>query len=197
MLNKWDELASDWDSDDDVQIYARKAFDSLTRKAALLVFDLPDSRILDFGCGTGILTEKLAKVCDELVAVDTSERMINVLREKVKEAGIENISPLLVAINAGTINEHAEFDRKFDLIVASSVCSFLPDYEATLGDLASMLNPGGYFMQWDWLAEMPVGRIQSAFDGAGLISHGIEDEFTMIAGEDSLPVVMGIGRMEG
>jgi len=123
--------------------------------------------------------------------------MINVLREKVKEAGIENISPLLVAINAGTINEHAEFDRKFDLIVASSVCSFLPDYEATLGDLASMLSPGGYFMQWDWLADMPVARIQSAFDGAGLICHGIEEEFAMTADEDSSPVVMGIGRMEG
>ncbi|MCH8334286.1 MAG: class I SAM-dependent methyltransferase [Proteobacteria bacterium] len=39
--------------------------------------------------------------------------------------------------------------EKFDLVVASSVCSFLPDYNSTLRDLSSALKPGGLFVQWE------------------------------------------------
>jgi 2-polyprenyl-3-methyl-5-hydroxy-6-metoxy-1,4-benzoquinol methylase len=193
---EWDDFASGWDSNDEVRAYAEKAFDSWTQKVVPLVSDLPNRRILDFGCGTGLLTEKLAPLCGQIVAVDTSARMIDILRRKVIEAGIDNITALQIAVNTATINECPELASKFDLIVASSVCSFLQDYEATLGDLSSVMNPGGWFIQWDWLADMPVERIQGAFEASGLIGHGVEEAFTMNTEGESMPVVMGIGRLK-
>ena len=193
--NEWDDYASDWDSNDDVRIYAQNAFDSWTSKVAPLISNLPGSQVLDFGCGTGILSERLATVCKQVVAVDTSAAMIEVLRKKILNADIDNISTLSCAINAAMINESADLHSKFDMIVASSVCSFLPDYEKTLGNLSSLLKPGGYFVQWDWLVDMPVSRIQSAFDASGLISHNIEEEFALETNNESMRVVMGIGRL--
>ena len=38
----------------------------------------------------------------------------------------------------------------FDLIVASSVCAFVPDYQQTLSDLQLLLKEDGVFVQWDW-----------------------------------------------
>jgi 2-polyprenyl-3-methyl-5-hydroxy-6-metoxy-1,4-benzoquinol methylase len=193
--NEWDDFASGWDSNDDVRIYAQRAFDSWTTRVAPLISNLPGSRVLDFGCGTGLLSEKLASVCNQIVAVDTSTAMIDVLRSKIRESEIDNVTTVAIAISAATIAETADLHNKFDMIVASSVCSFLPDYETTLGDLSSLLKPGGYFIQWDWLADMPVTRIQNAFDASGLVSHNIDEGFVMNSDKDSMPVVMGIGRL--
>ena len=121
--------------------------------------------------------------------------MIDVLRKKMREARIDNVTTLPMAISAATIDASADLRDKFDMIVASSVCSFLPDYEGTLGDLSSLLKPGGYFIQWDWLTDMPVPRIQSAFDASGLISHYIEEGFSMNTENELMRVVMGIGRL--
>ena len=195
MSNDWDDFASGWDTNEDVQIYAQKAFDSLTSKVFAVVSDLSAGRVLDFGCGTGLLSEKLALTCDQIVAVDTSMRMIDVLHEKIITARIGNITTLSTAISAATVSESVELASKFDMVVASSVCSFLPDYEATLPVLASLLKSAGHFVQWDWLADMPVARIQSAFDASGLVALSIEQEFSMNADENPMPVVMGVGRL--
>ena len=56
MTAEWDAYADDWDSNPDVIRYAEAAFESLVRITALDGLD-----ILDFGCGTGLLTEKMAR----------------------------------------------------------------------------------------------------------------------------------------
>ena len=190
----WDELAADWDTRADTRLYAERAFESWDRKAAPLISDLANSRVLDFGCGTGLLTEKLAPHCGHIVAVDTAAGMIEVLRNKVVEKHIDNIIPLAIAIDAEAIREHSELSVGFDLVVASSVCSFLPNYDSTLRDLSSVLKPGGLFVQWDWLSEMPIERIRRAYKASGLRDLGVEVAFAMTAKDESMPVVMGMAR---
>ncbi len=193
--NSWDEFATDWDTRADTRLYAERAFESWNRKIAPLVTDLTESRVLDFGCGTGLLTEKLARHCGHIVAVDISAGMINVLQRKVVDKHIDNITPLVTAIDSAAINENPELSEKFDLVVASSVCSFLPDYDATLRDLSSALKPGGLFVQWDWLSEMPIERIRGAYETSGLINLGVEQAFVMTMEDESMPVVLGIARL--
>jgi len=193
--SEWDEFAPGWDSNDDVRTYAAMAFDSWDRKVGPRIRELSDCRVLDFGCGTGLLTERLAPICGQVLAVDTSARMLDVLRKKISDLSISNVTAMEVAVNATTIEENPDLAGKFDLIVASSVCSFLPDYETTLGNLVSILNPGGLFVQWDWLADMSINRIRSAFDSAGLVDAGIEEAFAMETGDESMTVVMGIGLL--
>jgi len=192
--NSWDEMATGWDTRADTRLYAERAFASWERKAAPLVSDLTNSRVLDFGCGTGLLTEKLAAICGHVVAVDTAAGMIDVLQAKAADKRIGNITPLVTAIDAETIRENSEFSEKFDLIVASSVCSFLPDYESSLRDLSSALKPGGLFVQWDWLSEMPIERIRNTYKALGLIDLGVEEVFAMTMDDESMPVVMGVAR---
>ena len=193
-FDEWDDHAVGWNANNDVRIFAEKAFDSLGRKIAPLMPNLADVRILDFGCGTGLLSEKLAPLCRHIVAVDTSAKMTGVLRNKVIDDGIENITPLQTAINTAAVSEHPELTVKFDLIVASSVCNFLPDYEATLRDLSSMMKPGGYFVQWDWLADMSLDRIRGAYTATGLKIIVVEEAFVMEMGDESMPVAMGLAQ---
>ncbi len=194
MTSEWDDHAVGWDASKDVRAYADMAFESLSRVIARLAPSLSGRRVLDFGCGTGLLSEKLAPLCREIVAVDTSAKMIDVLRDKISNTADKNITPLQIEINAATVSQRPELAGKFDLVVASSVCSFLPDYEATLRDLSLIMKPGAYFAQWDWLADMPIDRIQNAYEETGLITIVVEEAFALVAEGESMPVVMGVAQ---
>ena len=77
MSSDWDEYAGDWDSNADVVLYSEKAFQSLTS-----IVSLEGLNILDFGCGTGLLTERMSKYAGNVVGLDTSSEMLAVLRRK-------------------------------------------------------------------------------------------------------------------
>jgi len=194
--SEWDDYAGDWDVNEDVRTYAQRAFDSWEEKVAPSYPNLPECRVLDFGCGTGLLTERLAGRCGQIVAVDTSEKMIAVLRNKLDSSNTGNVTASTVPIDAESISANPELFTAFDLVVASSVCGFLPDYESTLRDLSSMMRPGACFVQWDWMEEMPKKRIEDAFNASGLSSQSIGQAFAMKSDGESMPVIMGIGRKQ-
>jgi SAM-dependent methyltransferase len=193
--DSWDEFAADWDSNPDVLTYANRAFDSWQSKVSPLMGKIAEARVLDFGCGTGLLTSNFSPICLHVVAVDTSPKMIERLKGKIIKADISNVTTLAAPIDAASILEHGNVLGKFDLVVASSVCSFLPDFESTLREVASIMMPGGIFVQWDWLESMPADKIQSAFSRAGMTCLQAETEFSMEGHDSSMAVVMGIGQL--
>ena len=111
----WDDYAATWDERDEVRAYSSAAFDSLERCCRDLQFPLTGTRACDFGCGTGLLSEKLATKCGEVVAVDCSEPMIAVLRTKIAERGLDRIQPLAVTLNRETVAGSPHFHAAFDL----------------------------------------------------------------------------------
>ena len=139
----WNTHAAGWDDDPDVQHYAREALTSLRSQ-----MDPDRLHILDFGCGTGLLTVDLAQTAAHVIALDPAEKMIGVLAHK----GLNNVTTFNATLSAELIDREPAFAAPFDLVTAASVCAFLPDYTATLRLLRKLLRPGGHLVQWDWLA---------------------------------------------
>jgi len=123
MNDSWDDYALEWDSNDDAINYSEKAYKSLSQ-----VVMIENKNILDFGCGTGLLTEKMASSAKTIVALDLSSKMISVLNSK----NIRNVISISEPLTTELIKNSTAFENKLNIIVASSVCSFLPDYESTL-----------------------------------------------------------------
>jgi ubiquinone/menaquinone biosynthesis C-methylase UbiE len=111
----------------------------------------------------------MAGAASEIVAVDSSVKMLEVLRAKGARHGWTTVRPTTQIPMAGD---------GFDLIVCSSVCSFLDDYPAVARQLASLLRPGGLFVQWDW------ERDEGDPDGHGLTGNEIIDALTSAELED-------------
>lgn len=197
MSETWDEHAGEWDSNPDVRAYADKAFASLLTVADLTGKGRRYERMLDFGCGTGLLSERLAPHVDEIVAIDTSPKMIAVLRSK----DIGNVKALCADIDAPETRKLPEFKQPFDMIVASSALTFVPDYDATVRNLAGHLRGGGLLVQWDWLKTegaddfgLTPQQISNAFETAGLDVISVGDGFRMDAGGQELVALMGAAR---
>lgn len=195
-MSDWDEYAENWDEGAPVR-YAAAAADALRARLATHDISLGGARVLDFGCGTGLLTERLSPDVAHITALDPSAGMIARLRDKIA-AGLGDVEAL-----EGGLDTLLERDpQPYDLITASSVCAFLEDYPGTLTKLATLLTPGGVFCQWDWAYdeadEEPFGltedAISQALESAGLevlfVGTGFEAPFEDVV----MRPLMGMGR---
>lgn len=191
---EWDEYAADWDGTVAVQEYALAALGSLEELAAATDFVLAGARVCDFGCGTGLLLERLAERCAHIDAVDSSPAMLDVLRAKIERHGWTHVR---------LSEEVPQTGEPYDLVVCSSVCAFLDDYMGAVRRLVSRLRAGGLFVQWDWELDPdeaePFGlsrdSIRAALAAAGLVDIEVATAFTIeVEGETMRPLV-GSGRM--
>ena len=192
MSENWDEYAEEWDSNAAVVAYSEKAYDSLVNTVKI-----DGLRVLDFGCGTGLLTGKIAQRADSIVAVDASAKMIAVLERK----RLKNLDAIAGTLTKSLIAENEPLHNKFDLVVASSALAFVPEYDETLRLLKQLLKPVGYLIQWDWLqTEEGVGigftqkQLESAFLEVGFQNRHISLPFAMESEEGSMPVVMCVAQ---
>ncbi|OPA81956.1 hypothetical protein BFG04_08305 [Campylobacter pinnipediorum subsp. pinnipediorum] len=56
--------------------------------------DFKDKDVLDIGCGTGIWTLYLAKICNHIIGIDSSLNMLEILKEDANTHNIKNIDTL-------------------------------------------------------------------------------------------------------
>ena len=104
-------------------------------------FFRPDMRILEFGCGTGTTAIHHAPHVQHVEATDISENMLEIGREKAREAGIDNIT-----FTRGTLVELKAEDASFDAVLGLNVIHLLPDRQAVFEEVARILKPGGIFV---------------------------------------------------
>ncbi len=198
----WDSYADDWDEDEGARAYSQAAFECLTRLCAERSVPFGRARTCDFGCGTWLLTEKLAPVCAVVIALDTSNRMIDRLRRKIDRLGLTNVHTTTEAIEYAARHNTALFGSPFDVVVCSSVCAFLDDYAGTVGTLVRLLRPGGLFVQWDWEldphAQEPFGltreQVKATLSGSGLEAIQVTTAFEVSMGDKTVRPLMGVGQ---
>lgn len=93
-------------------------------------------KILEVGCGAGILTEALGKLKADVTAIEPSEKLLETARERLGNMKIEYI--------CDTIESHAQTNQsKYDAVVASEVLEHVVDQKSFLNSCVETLKPGG------------------------------------------------------
>jgi SAM-dependent methyltransferase len=126
------------------------------RKRTRFVLDhCPRGTALDVGCGTGALATRLAGVGYEMVGVDPSEGMLEVLRER---------TPGIRAVRGSGTALPFE-DESFDLVYCVAVMHHIADPEGvrrTLSEMVRVARPSGRVLVWDHNPRNPYwGRLMA------------------------------------
>jgi ubiquinone/menaquinone biosynthesis C-methylase UbiE len=88
-------------------------------------------QVLEVGCGTGLILERLATVSQRAVGVDVSAGMLN----KARERGLEVV--------LGSATDLPFADESFDVVCSFKVLAHVPDIGTALAEIARVTRPGG------------------------------------------------------
>ena len=101
-------------------------------------------RLLDIGCGTGGLLEKLSPRIEEGLGVDASRDMLALARSRLTERGLTHI-----AVRQADMYRLPLPDAAFDAVTLHMVLHYAEDPAAALAEAARVLRPGGRLLILD------------------------------------------------
>ena len=109
--------------------------------------------VLEIGCGTGALTLPMSAAVGEhghVVAIDISEPMLGLARQRVAERGLHNVT-----LQLGDAQVFAFEKAAFDLATSRMGVMFFADPAAAFRNIGTAVKPGGrlVFACWAPLAE--------------------------------------------
>ena len=128
----WNKISPVYDLFENV--YNRKVYKGTGIKVAEFI-DKNDS-VLECACGTGAITEEIAKKCRQVLATDFAEGMLKRASKKCRKYG--NVS-----FRQEDITDIKSADSSFDKVVAGNVIHLLPEPEKALNELLRVVRPGG------------------------------------------------------
>ena len=128
----WNKISPVYDLFENV--YNRKVYKGTGIKVAEFIDEI-DS-VLECACGTGAITEEIAKKAQMVLATDFAEGMLKRASKKCRK--YSNVS-----FRQEDITDIKSGDNTFDKVVAGNVIHLLPEPEKALNELLRVVKPGG------------------------------------------------------
>ena len=94
-------------------------------------------RVLDIGCGGGLLSEPVARMGAQVVGADPSEKNIGIASTHAAQSGVE------VDYRAMSAEQLAEAGESFDVVLNMEVVEHVADVDLFVSTCAGMVRPGG------------------------------------------------------
>jgi cyclopropane fatty-acyl-phospholipid synthase-like methyltransferase len=157
---RFNEIASTWDENPFRQKLAQDVSDSILASVELH----SDMRLLDYGCGTGLVTFHLLSHVAEAVGADSSSGMIDIFQQKVAAYGVQNATGRLLASSE-------RIGSGYDLIVSSMVFHHVERPVELLKTFYTALNRGGFVCVADLDSE---DGLFHGGENAGIYHFGFE-----------------------
>ena len=116
-----------------------------------------DSTILDLGAGTGRFSVAVAAYCRRVIAVDVSDPMTTLLRRRITDAGIDNVT----VVQSGFLSYEHRGDP-VGFAFSRNALHQLPDFwkGIALSRVAAVLAPGGIFRLHDLVFDFEPSEAQ-------------------------------------
>lgn len=132
--NHFDAEAATWDSEPRRVALMKSIGEAVVRE----VRPTRSMRVLDYGCGTGLVSLYLLPHVGEVVGADNSEGMLEVLRGKITSSGLSNLRAMRL-----NLEEDEPPAERFDMVLTSMTLHHVGAIGRVLGAFYALLAPGG------------------------------------------------------
>jgi ubiquinone/menaquinone biosynthesis C-methylase UbiE len=131
----FDKEAASWDERPYRVKLAKNIADAISRQIAVT----SDMDVLDFGCGTGLLTIQLQPLVRSITGVDSSQGMLDILNTKIIKLKLANVRAVLVDFDKGDT-----LAGNYHLIVSNMTLHHVKDIELLFDRFYYVMAPSGY-----------------------------------------------------
>lgn len=135
--DKFDLLAGDW-WDPNGKLRTLHHINPVRLQYIEKSVQLQDKKILDLGCGGGLLAEAMAKKNALVTGLDISKSAIEIANAHKNQSGLQ----IDYVVNSAEQYAVKNID-KFDIITCMELLEHVPDISSLIGACRDMLKPGG------------------------------------------------------
>ncbi|KAI0105766.1 S-adenosyl-L-methionine-dependent methyltransferase [Nemania sp. FL0031] len=165
-----DFIGVDWASDDEDSDDEEKEGDGKKPRREV--------RLLDYACGTGMMSRALTPYTTQCVGIDLSETMVAVYNQRAENQGLsaDEMHAVLGDLATETVSDALSSPGlfNFDIAVVGGGFHHFGDPELAAKRLVERLKPGGVLLIWDFLPHGPPHRHGHHGHGHGH-GHGNND----------------------
>ena len=123
--------------------------------------------VLDFGCGTGLLTMLIQPMVHSITGIDNSQGMLDVFNSKVTKLNLENAKSLLVDLDKGD-----KLTGNYDLVISNMTLHHITDIGSLFSQFYKVIKPGGFLS----LSDLDLEKGNFHKDNTGVFHHGFSRE---------------------
>ncbi len=131
LAHRWWDPNSDFKPLHDINPLRLDYIDGLTT--------LRGKRVLDVGCGGGILAESMAQRGAQVIGIDLADKALKVAQLHVLESGNQ-----VEYRNVSAENDAREQPGQFDVVTCMELLEHVPDPASTVAACAALVKPGGH-----------------------------------------------------
>jgi len=113
--------------------------------------DLSGIRLLDVGCGGGVLAEEFARLGPRVTGIDVSAESLEVARAHARSEGLS------IDYQAGSATGLPFDGSSFEVVSCCDVLEHIPGWERVIAEVGRVLTPGGLFL-FDTINRTPKSR---------------------------------------
>ncbi|KAI1141025.1 S-adenosyl-L-methionine-dependent methyltransferase [Hypoxylon sp. FL0543] len=144
-------------------------------------------RLLDYACGTGMMSKALAPYTTQCVGIDISENMVAAYNAQAENQGLSHDEMHAVVGDLAAADGPQPADLLadprffgFDVATVGGGLHHFADPELAAARLSQRLRPGGVLLVWDFLPHGPIHGHQH-----GVMHHGLSKERVRAMFEDA------------
>ncbi len=157
----FDKEAASWD-ENPVRVKLAKDVASTITKQITLTREMD---IMDFGCGTGLLTFQLQPLVSSVTGVDSSQGMLDVFKKRITELKLSKVKALHLDLDRGDT-----LSGSYDLVMSNMTFHHVKDLKPLFHQFQSIIVPGGYLC----IADLDLDNGMFHDDNTGVFHSGFD-----------------------
>jgi ubiquinone/menaquinone biosynthesis C-methylase UbiE len=157
----FDQLAAAWDKQPGRVALAKDVARAIADEVTLT----PNMDVLDFGCGTGLLTLELQPYVRSLTGIDSSPGMLGILQAKIQDQNLKNVKTCYLDIESG-----GTLEGSYDLIVSGMTLHHVREIGSLLNQFHQILAVSGKLC----IADLDLDAGEFHDNKKGVFHHGFD-----------------------
>ena len=163
-LEGFNKRAKEWDAKPE---RVKGAMTFVNKIQEFLPQNIKDYSLLDYGCGSGLVSFGFANDVKIIKGLDFSSGMVDVYNEKASKIGFKNIQASLHDIDKESLEE-----KQFDIVATNMTMHHITDTTAFIKKLTSSLKSGGKL----FIADLDIEDGTFHSDNTGVVHFGFDRE---------------------
>jgi 2-polyprenyl-3-methyl-5-hydroxy-6-metoxy-1,4-benzoquinol methylase len=157
----FDREAAAWD-DNPARVKLAKDIAHAISKQIVLT---PEMDVMDFGCGTGLLSTELYPYVRSVTGVDSSQGMLDIFNRKIAKLKMDKAKAVLIDLEKG-----GTLTGSYDLVLCNMTLHHVKEIAPLFDCFRAITAPGGYLC----LADLDLDGGQFHRDNAGVFHFGFD-----------------------